>query len=222
MGVDKFLIKTSERGKRANLATILPAVSLPALGAFAGSRLEKSLGLSPGVGALVGGISGGVGGQLSREMIEQNQRAQGAQGVPPGAPYALDPTDQGIPAWALQGAQMLQPAMAKTSAHEDRESPMDVIMGEVPGANPIMDALKRDPSTGQRGGLGAGARTFGSMAMGGVPGGLLGTGLAHGIEHLAGKKNIQVPGLGLSLSDVLGSVGGALGATKGLRWAQSL
>jgi hypothetical protein len=213
MSAEKYFIKKS------SLATILPSVSFPALGAFAGSRLEKPLGLPPGVGTLIGGISGGVGGQLSREVIEQKQRQNGT--MPPGAPYALDPTDQNIPAWALQGAQMLQPAM-KTSAHTEQESPMDVIMGEIPGANPVMDALRKDPRTGQRGGLGAGARSFGGMALGGVPGGVLGTGLAHGIERLTGKSNIQVPGIGLSLSDVLGSVGGALGATKGLRWAQGL
>ena len=207
MSVDKYLIK------RGSLAAILPGVSLPALGAFAGMRLEKSMKLPHGVGALVGGIGGGIGGQLSREMIEQKQQ------VPPGAPYALDPTDQDIPQWALQGAQMLQPSMqpaTKTSAHEDTpESMFDVIMGEVPGANPIMDAYKaRDPR--------AGLKTFGGMALGGVPGGMLGSLAAKGIEHATGRRNIIVPGLGLSLSDTLGSIGGALGATKGMRWAQGL
>ena len=50
-------------------------------------------------------------------------------------------------------------------------------MGEVPGYNTVHDAIKKGPT--------AGARSFAGMALGGVPGGLIGTGLAKGIEHVA-------------------------------------
>ena len=199
MSVERFLIK------RANLASILPAVSGPALGGFAGRAIGQRYG-APDVGMLLGGITGGTAGQLIKEKVENSQPQ-----VPPGAPYALDPTDGDIPLWALQGAQLLQPTLKHSAAEED-ESPLDVIMGEVPGANPAMEWRRHGPM--------AGAKALGGMVAGGVPGGMLGHYGARGIEHLVGHS-VRVPGINMSLSDVLGSIGGALGATKGLRLMQS-
>jgi hypothetical protein len=189
--------------KRADLASIFPAVAGPALGGFAGQAIGARF-KQPALGGLIGGITGGTAGQLLKERVESNQD------IPPGAPYSLDATSADIPPWVLQGAQLLQPAM-KQGAH-DHEPMSDVILGEVPGANVVKDTVQRGPA--------AGLRAFGGMAMGGVPGGLLGTLGAKGIEHLVGHS-VRVPGLNMSLSDLLGSVGGAVGATKGLRFMQS-
>jgi hypothetical protein len=196
MSAEQFKIK------RANFATVFPSVAGPAIGGYAGYNLGKRLG-HPEFGALLGTLSMGTAGKL---LSEQASPAPSA--VPPGAPYNLDATDRDIPSWALQGAQMLQPQL-KQSAHE---SPMDVVMGEVPGYTPIKDAITQGPMQG--------LKSLGGTIGGGIPGGLIGTGLAHGVEHLVGRQ-VRVPGLNMSLSDLLGSVGGAIGATKGLRYMQS-
>jgi len=202
MGVERFFYK------RGSFASIFPSVAAPAVGGFAGRAIGTRFN-QPELGMLLGGITGGTAGQLAREQIQAAEQAK-AQSVPPGAPYALDATSADIPQWALQGAQLLQPTM-KQGAH-DNEPMRDVILGEVPGANVVMDTARKGPA--------AGLRAFGGMALGGVPGGLLGTGAAKGIEHLLGHS-VRVPGLNMSLPDLLGSVGGAIGATKGLRFMQS-
>ena len=95
--------------KRASLATILPTVAFPALGAYAGRRF---LHVNQDLGGMLGGITGGVAGQEIRELLEQRQQAQQQQSnMPMGAPYAIDPTMQDIPPWALQGASMLRPSL---------------------------------------------------------------------------------------------------------------
>jgi hypothetical protein len=199
MSIDRFLRKT------ASLGSIFPAVAGPAVGGFAGRAIGQRLG-GPEVGMLLGGITGGTAGQLIKEKVED---AASAPSVPPGAPYALDATMPDIPPWAIQGAQLLQPAMKQAEEHE---STADVLLGEVPGGQPILESIKHGPR--------AGLRALGGVIGGGVPAGLLGVGAAHGIEHLVGHP-LRVPGINLSLSDVLGSIGGALGATKGLRYMQS-
>lgn len=96
--------------KSASLGTILPTVALPALGAFAGRRYMPN----SDFGGMIGGIAGGVAGQEVKEMVERHQRAreqQLAMGVPMGAPYAIDPSMQDIPSWALQGASYLRPSL---------------------------------------------------------------------------------------------------------------
>lgn len=196
MSAERFMIK------RSSFGSIFPAVAGPALGGFAGRAIGQRYG-APDLGMLLGGITGGTTGQLIKEKVESNAD------IPPGTPYALDPTDQDIPSWALQGAQLLHPQMKQA---EHNEPMSDVILGEIPGANVVKDTMKGGPA--------AGARAFGGMALGGVPGGIIGTRAAKGIEHLVGHQ-VRVPGLNMSLSDLLGSVGGAIGATKGLRYMQS-
>lgn len=200
MSAERFKIRV------ASFSSIFPSVAAPALGGFVGRTIGKRLG-APELGMMLGGIAGGTTGQLIKEKIEA---AEDMPQVPPGAPYAIDPSMADIPPWALQGAQLLQPQLKQSAA--EHESPFDVVMGEVPGANPIMDGLKHGPK--------AGLKAFGGMVAGGVPGGLVGTLGAKGIEHLVGHQ-IRVPGINMSLSDLLGSVGGAVGATKGLRYMQS-
>jgi hypothetical protein len=94
--------------KNASLATILPSVALPALGAFAGRRFSPN----QDIGAMLGGIAGGVAGQEFKEFVEHRQRQQQmASGIPMGSPYAIDPSMQDIPPWALQSASYLRPSL---------------------------------------------------------------------------------------------------------------
>lgn len=183
--------------KQATLASIFPAVAGPAVGSFAGRAIgSKFPTIGPEVGTLIGGISGGVGGQLIKEKVEDTQ-------VPPGAPYALDPTDQDIPAWALQGAQLMQPLLKQSSVS-------DWILGEVPGGNVVQRGLSQGP--------GGAARAFTGMTLGGVPGALLGLGAGKGLEHLLGHpEGLNVPLVNIKLHELLGGLGGTIGATKGLQ-----
>lgn len=199
MGAERFMIRT------ASFGSILPAVAAPALGAFGGRALAPSLKMSPELGALLGGITGGTVGGLVKETVEHRNK------MPPGAPYALDPTDSDIPSWALQGAQLLQPSM-KQGNHDGREPISDVLLGEVPGAPVVQAAMHGGPA--------GAARTFGGMAGGGLIGGGLGALGGYGIEKLLGRQ-VNVPGVGLSLPDLLASVGGTIGSTKGLRYMKA-
>ena len=92
--------------KNASLASILPTVALPALGAFVGPRFMPH---NEDLGRLLGGITGGVTGQGIKELVERHE--QQASNIPMGAPYAMDPTIQDIPPWALQGANYLRPSL---------------------------------------------------------------------------------------------------------------
>lgn len=192
--------------KRASLGTILPVAMGPTFGGIAGRAIGARY-KAPDLGAALGAMTGGIGGGLIKEQVEE---AQAAQAMPPGTPYAIDPSSADLPPWAVQGAQLLQPAMK--AAHFEREPPLDVVKGEVPGLPVIEDAIRHGP--------GAGARTFGGMALGGVGGGLLGMGAGYGLEKLIGHP-VNVPGVGMSLPDLLASVGGTIGSTKGLRYMKA-
>lgn len=209
MNVSHFMIK------RAGFFTVFPGVAGPMVGGFLGNTLAPRLRMSPNVGGMIGAITGGTAGKLLGEHYENTEKVI-PQGIPPGAPYALDASSAYIPTWALQGAQLLQPVMKQGSEHE---SPTDMVIGEIPFANAVQDWRKGTPHIPEGGPI-AGARAFGGMTMGGVPGGLLGTGAAKGVEHLVGHS-VRVPGINMSLSDLLGSIGGAIGAAKGLRYMQS-
>ena len=187
-GAERFFAKT------ASLASIFPMVAAPAVGGYAGRAIgARYPTIGPELGALIGGVGGGVGGQLLRERVENSS-------IPPGAPYAIDPTSADIPSWALQGAQMLQPVLKQSNA-------MDWVLGEIPGGNVVQ--------RGVTGGPGQAARAFAGSALGGVPGALLGLGAGKAIEHFTGPVN--VPGLRIPLHELLAGVGGTVGATKGLQ-----
>jgi outer membrane lipoprotein SlyB len=199
MSADRFKIRV------ASLASVFPAVAGPAVGGYAGYNIGARF-KHPELGALLGTLTMGTAGKVLAEKI---QDANEAPAIPAGAPYVLDASSREIPAWALQGAQLMQPQLKQGS--EEREPVSDVVMGEVPGFVPIRDAVS--------GGAKAGLRSFGGMALGGIPGGLIGTGVARGAERLFNHgRPVNVPGLNISLSDLLGSVGGAVGATKGYRY----
>lgn len=185
--------------KHADFASLAPAVVLPALGQYIGKRL----GGDPG--QLIGGITGGLSGQLLREQLAQRQRAP--EPAPQQVQYVIDPTTEDIPAWALQGAHVLKQA-----------GWLDYVLGEVPGALPVQRAYQGYKQHGLLHGLGQGAKAFGGMTLGGVPGALLGMGVGKGIEHLTGHKGgLNVPLINIKLHELLGGLGGTIGAVKGLQ-----
>lgn len=181
--------------KHASLASILPQVALPALGTYLGGRYGGPK------GQLLGGIAGGVGGQVLREMRERSQQTP--------ATYAMDPTMDDIPPWALASAQMLQPSM-KQGGHFGHLG--DILGGDLGGsAYPVFQGMRQGHSAGQIGKsvLGQGVGTIG--------GGLAGHGVGALLNHLAGKQ-VMVPGLNIPVSTLLAGLGATIGNVKGLEF----
>lgn len=193
MSVERFFLK------RADLGTILPMVAAPALGAFGGKALGPRIGVSPDVGALIGGISGGTIGQLIKE------KADTPPPVPPGAPFSLDATSADIPAWALQGAQLMR---SKMSGHFG-----DVVGGDLGGlAWPVAQGLRdKQPA-------GAIAKNVAGQGLGTLGGGLVGHGVGHLIDKAVGHP-VMGP-LGVPLSTLLAGLGATIGNVKGLEIAR--
>jgi hypothetical protein len=199
--------------KSASLASVIPAAAGPAIGGLAGRALgAKFLGPVGGItgaelGTALGGTTGAVGGQMIKERVEDLENAAQQQAMPMGAPYAIDSTSEDIPAWALQGAQLLRP-------HLKTAGPMDWLLGEVPGAPMAQAAIGAEP--GQR--LPAAGKAFAGMAGGGVGGAALGMGVGMGLERLLHMNpNYQLPFLHMKPHELLGALGGSIGATKGFR-----
>lgn len=189
--------------KRADLSTIIPAVAAPAIGAYLGGRW----GGGSDIGRLVGGVTGGIAGQYVREELPRWRESL----APQQNPYAMDQTSQDLPAWAVQGAQFMQPAMKTSSLG-------DWILGEVPGGNVAQKGYQGYKEKGLGHGLAQGGKAFLGMAGGGVPGALLGTGLGMGIEHLTGHpQGLNVPLVNIKLHELLAGLGGTIGATKGMQ-----
>lgn len=180
-------------------------------GAYAGdvlaSFLRQRYGISPRLEKPIQALTAGAGTLLGRQLGVPSNRQ-----VPAGAPYALDPTDQDIPDWALQGARMLKNSAVdflrdgKISRHDRWYDP---IASEVPGAAFV---------EGGRGGGGLrGALRGGlSSAAGGVAGAGAGLLAGKGLAALLGKDP-QVPGIRMNLSEILSGLGGTIGATSGFR-----
>lgn len=194
MSIERFM------RKRADLATILPAVAGPAIGGFAGRAIGARFN-AENLGAMLGGISGGVTGQLIKERLENKLK------MPPGAPYAIDPTSADIPPWALQGAQLF-----KQSSDGGIK---DIIFGDTLGPlYPLAEGIKnRDMRGAARGIVHQGAGVAG--------GGLLGYGAGKVLEHLGGGP-INVPLANIPLSTLLSGVGATIGGVKGLAHARGL
>lgn len=191
MSVERFMIKN------ASLASIFPSVAGPALGGFAGRAIGQRYG-TPDIGMLLGGITGGTTGQLIKEKVEGAQDA-----TPPGAPYALDPTDQDIPAWALQGARMLQPTM-KQGGHLG-----PIIGGDMAGlAWPVAAGMHDKKPAGQI------MRDVAGQGLGTLGGGLAGHAVGGLIDKMTGH-HVNVPGINVSLSDILAGLGATIGNVKG-------
>jgi hypothetical protein len=199
MSVERF------KRKCASFASVFPSVAGPAVGGFAG-RVIGSRFKQPDLGMLLGSITGGTTGQLLKEKAED---AEAQSDVPPGAPYALDPTDRDIPMWALQGAHVLQPHM-KRGSHEGVK---DVVLGDLGGPiYPLAQGIKnRDIGGAMKGILGQGAGVLG--------GGLAGHGAGLLLDKLVGHQ-VNVPGVNIPLSTLLSGLGATIGSVKGLDFAR--
>lgn len=192
--------------KQADLASIAPAIILPALGGFLGKKYHGD------VGGLVGGITGGLAGQAMREQMAQRNQNTGysAPGISaPSMPYLLDPTIEDIPPWALNGAQILKHArdMYDTAGLKDLAG--DLFTGP---AWPVVEGLRKHHSAGEIAG------NIGKQTAAGAAGGLMGWGAGALINHLAGRP-IKVPILNTPLPTVTGGIGLTLGALAAMRAA---
>ena len=192
-GAERFFLRT------ASLAGIVPSVAAPALGGYAGRAIgARYPALGAELGGLIGGVTGGIGGQLIRERVEN---------IPPGAPYALDPTSVDIPSWALQGARMLQPVM-KQGSHFG-----DIVGGDLGGlAWPVAEGLRNNQSPGNI------AKNVAGQGLGTLGGGLIGHGVGHVIDKVVGHP-VMGP-LNIPLTTVLSGLGATMGNVKGLEFAR--
>ena len=193
-----------------------PAVILPTLGSYIGRRFG-----GPGAGTLVGGLVGGVGGLALREkMNDPTAMPQTtSQGFPYTPSYAMDPTTEDIPEWALQGAQALKQAgILDVLFKKTAEGVTDFVTEGIPGYIPVQHAYKGTRAGGIGHGLAQGGKAFLGLAGGGIPGALLGAGVGRGIQHLTGRK-LNMPLVNLPLDEILSALGGSIGAVKGLRYA---
>lgn len=182
--------------KQADLSTILPAVAGPAIGGFAGRAIGQRYGVE-NLGAMLGGITGGVTGQLLKENLEQKQEA-----MPPGAPYALDPTATDIPSWALQGARLLK-----------QSSQLSSILGADLGGSPytVYEGVRDKLPAKQI------AKNVAGQGVGILGGGLAGHALGHALDNFVGRP-LTGP-FGVPVSTLLAGLGATIGNVKGLEFA---
>ncbi len=194
--------------RTASLAGILPAAAGAPLGALGGRALASKFRVSPDTGAMLGGITGATLGGLIKEKVEDAEDAP----VPPGAPYALDASSADIPPWALQGAQLLQPAM-KQGSHLG-----NIVGGDMAGlAWPVATGVHQKKPTSDilRDVAGQGLGTLGGGLAGHLAGGV--------IDKLTGHtahSPLMVPGVGVSLSDLLAGLGATIGNVRGSELAR--
>ena len=222
--------------KRASLATILPAIALPAIGTFLGARAggrwlggssPRMVRRSEDIGRLVGGITGGISGQILRELASRNKTQtqdpipytgiqapqddplNGLYGdIPDGAPFDIDPSSKDIPSWALAGAKLMRPAIdaTKTSAANSSEGLRDVVLGDIMGVG--YPAMEG----AQEDGLGGALKHVAGSATGTALGGVLGWGAGRLLPH----ASIW----GLPLSSITSGLGATIGGLKGLQAAR--
>jgi outer membrane lipoprotein SlyB len=198
MSIDRFL------RKQADLSTILPAVMGAPIGGFIGRGIGSRFG-SPDLGMLIGGITGGTAGQLMKEKAEE------AQTPPPGAPYAMDAASQGIPPWAVKGAQLLRNKMSN-AGHSGLK---DVVMGDALGPlYPLGQGIKNHD-------MGGAAKGILGQTAGVVGGGLAGHGAGMLLDKLVGHQ-VNVPGVNMPLSTLLSGLGATIGGVKGLERARGV
>lgn len=198
MSVERFMRRT------ASFGSIFPSVAGPAIGGYAGYGLGKRYLNNGHLGALIGTLTAGTAGKLIGEKVEETQEASQ---TPPGAPYALDATSAEIPPWALQGAQLLQPAL-KQAGHFS-----DIVGGDLGGlAWPVVEGVHGQQPAGQI------ARNVAGQGLGTLGGGLVGHAAGGLIDKLVGH---QVSGpLNVPLSTLLAGLGATIGNVKGLELAR--
>ncbi len=172
-------------------------------GAYAGSVLSEALlkhyKMSPHLERPLQAITTGAGALLGKQLGTKEQPQQ----MPYGSPYALDPTDQDIPAWALQGTQFLRPLVKNAFA-----SALNVLMAE----NPLYPGYAGYQNGG---GVGGAAKGMLGSAGGGLVGAGLGLAAGKGLAAVLGK-DYNVPGINMPISHILSGLGGTVGATKAL------
>jgi hypothetical protein len=198
MSVARFMIKG------ASLGSIFPSVAGPAVGGYVGYGLGKRYLDNGHLGALLGTLTAGTAGKLIGEKVEE---AESAQQTPPGAPYALDATSAEIPAWAVQGAHLLQPAMKQASHFSD------LIGGDLGGlAWPVAQGMREQQPAGRimRDVAGQGLGTLGGGLLGHAAGGIIDKAVGHPV----------VGPLGVPLSTLLAGLGATIGNFKGLELAR--
>ncbi len=197
MSVDRFLIRT------ASFGSVFPSVAGPAVGGYMGYGLGKRYLNNGHLGALLGTLTAGTAGKLIGEKVEEAHAPE----TPPGAPYALDATSAEIPPWALQGAQLLQPAL-KQAGHFG-----DIIGGDLGGlAWPVVEGVRDKQPAGQV------ARNVAGQGLGTLGGGLVGHAAGGLVDKLVGH---QVTGpLNVPLSTLLAGLGATIGNVKGLELAR--
>lgn len=189
--------------KRASLMGILPQVAGPMLGGYAGRALAQRYG-SGELGQTLGTIGGLTAGRFLSEEVLNSKKNE----APQQAPYAMDGTAQDIPAWALQGAQMMRPLLKQSS-----ERIQDVLLGEIPGYAAVEGYR-------HQGAPGAVKGTLGQVG-GAVGGGALGFGAGKLLSHFMGR-DVNVPLVNMPLSHMLAGLGATVGATKGFQGALGL
>lgn len=189
MSITRFL------RKQADLSTILPAVAGPAIGGFAGRAIGQKY-QAENLGAMLGGIFGGVSGQLLKENFEHKNDP-----IPPGAPYALDPSTEDIPAWATQGARLLK-----------QSSQLSGLIGADLGGSPYMvyEGIRNKLPKGQI------AKNVVGQGIGTLGGGLAGNALGHMLDNAAGRP-LTGP-FGVSIPTLLAGLGATIGHVKGLEF----
>jgi hypothetical protein len=200
MSVERFMIKS------ASFGSVFPSVAGPAVGGYMGYGLGKRYLNNGHLGALLGTLTAGTAGKLIGEKVEEAEEAHAGE-MPPGAPYALDPTAEDIPPWALQGARMLQPAL-KQAGHFG-----DLVGGDLGGiAWPIAEGVREKQPAGQI------ARNVAGQSLGTLGGGLVGHAAGGLIDKLVGHP-VTGP-LGVPLSTLLAGLGATIGNFKGLELAR--
>lgn len=183
--------------REASISSILPAAAGAPLGALGGRAIAPLLKMQPDTGALLGGITGATLGGLLKEKVEQTRQ------TPPGAPYAIDPSSADIPPWAVQGAQLLQPSL-KQSSHLG-----PIVGGDMAGlAWPVASGLHQKKPAGDI------ARDVAGQGLGTLGGGLAGHAIGGLIDKATGH-HVNVPGINVSLSDILAGLGATIGNVKG-------
>ena len=120
---------------------------------------------------------------------------------------AVDPTAEDIPAWALQGARLLQPQM-RTAGHVG-----DVLGGDVLGAAwPVVEGVRQRQPGSQI------AKNVAGQTVGTLGGGFAGHALGGLLDKAVGH---QVMGpLNIPLSTLLAGLGATIGNVKGLDFAR--
>lgn len=207
MGYDKFLIKrASFLGFTSE--DVRPLLA-PAVGGLAGRvAMNELIGGTYGkdIGAALGAIAGGAYNARASRIEKEEAAAEAARRA---QQDMFSNAVEGMPKWAFD----LLSTLPDTAKHASSGGGVwDVPLSEVPGLPVAQSWYNKGPA--------AAAKMFGGMSLGGGAGALAGLGVGKGIEYLAGRP-INVPGVNISVSDLLSGLGGVIGVTKAMRYVDA-